>query len=245
MPTFNPPLARETSIPISSSDADRFVHLHFTLAFEPTEDTSGTWELWTDIADVNLEGQVATQPGEWRNVNFIPKQPTIANGDESHDDATDESATTIKLTSTPITQPALPAFTELVADMIVPAHNASYAYTYRRVTTSGETHWLGNGSDNGVVRVFEGEQITPQPQVMEWEGIGIELPTDGRCVNQHRSIFLMDPADNVALLSSSNYLTSSRRTPQSYSYDQRRLSSSQLTYWPTPLPSTPDPPIPP
>lgn len=185
MPTFNPPLARETHIPISSSDANRFVHLHFTLAFEPTEDTSGTWELWTDISDVNLEGQVVTQPGEWRSVDFIPKypkQPSIPNDNigESHDDATDESGTVIKLTSTPITPPTLPAHTELVADMIVPAHNASYAYTYRRVTTSGETHWLGNGSDNGVVRVFEGEKMTPQPQVVEWEGIGIELPTDGR-----------------------------------------------------------------
>lgn len=184
MPTFNPPLARETSIPISSSDANRFVHLHFTLSFEPTADASGTWELWTDIADVNPDGQVVTQPGEWRNVNFVPKPIIIPNGhgQESHDGnhSTDKSETTIKLVSTPITPPILPVITELVADMIIPAHNSSYAYTYRRVTTSGETHWLGNGSDNGVIRVFEGEKITPQLQVVEWEGVGIELPVDGR-----------------------------------------------------------------
>lgn len=185
MPSYNPPLASETHIPISSSDANRFVHLHFTLSFEPTEDASGTWELWTDIADVNPDGQVVTQPGEWRSVDFIPssKQLIIPNGHGhgSHDDydATDESGTTIKLVSTPIIPSTPPACTELVADMIVPAHNTSYAYTYRRVTTSGETHWLGNGSDNGVVRVFEGEKIPPQPQVVEWEGVGIELLENG------------------------------------------------------------------
>lgn len=180
MPTFNPPLARETSIPIASFDADRFVHLHFSLTFEPTEDASGTWELWTDIPDVNSDGQVVTQSGEWRSVSFVPMQRVTTNVTPSRDDATNESETIVRLTSTPITPPTLPASTELVADMIVPAHNASYAYTYRRVTTSGETHWLGNGSDNGVVRVFEGEKITPQPQVVEWEGVGIELPVDGR-----------------------------------------------------------------
>lgn len=181
MPTVNPPLGRETKVPIASSDADRFVHLHFTLTFEPAEDSTGSWELWTDIADVNDDGHVIADPGEWRSVSFVhdsygphPAEEVI------HQDAPSDSSRVLALPSMPLTPIALPAKTGMSAEMVVPAKNASYAYTYRRVLTSGETQWLGNGGDNGVVRVFEGEMLEQSKAPVEWKGVGIELPSDGR-----------------------------------------------------------------
>lgn len=180
MPTFNPPLGRETNIPIRSSDADRFVHLRFTVSFEPTEDTSGSWELWTDIADVDASGTVTTGQGEWRNVTFFDPSKIRLEGEEAiAQDEPSSSVRVITIPSTPILPDVLPAKVELVAEMVVPALNASYAYTYRRVLSSGEILWLGNGGDNGVVRVIEGEAVEQSKALVEWKGVGIELPTDG------------------------------------------------------------------
>ena len=176
MPVFNPPLGRETTIPLSSTDHDRFVHLSFTLAFELGEDASASWELWTDIPDINDDGHLVTGPGEWRAVPFAPIQFTrvINDGQASTSDASNKDGLVIILPPAPLTTP-LPIDHTLIAEMVVPANNASYFYTHRRVLGSGETHWLGNGGDNGVVRVLECEATSKHIERKEWKGIGIEL----------------------------------------------------------------------
>ena len=176
MPVFNPPLGRETTIPLSSTDHDRFVHLSFTLAFELGEDASASWELWTDIPDINDDGHLVTGPGEWRAVPFAPIQSTqvINDGQASTSDASNKEGLVITLHPA-LTTPPLPIDHTLIADMVVPANNASYFYTHRRVMGSGETHWLGNGGDNGVVRVLECEATSKHVERKEWKGIGIEL----------------------------------------------------------------------
>lgn len=177
MPVFNPPLGRETTIPITSSDHDRFVHLSFTLAFEIGEDASGSWELWTDIPDVNDEGHLVSGPGEWRAVSFAPIQP-IHDAIAVHSDASNEEGLIITLPPASLTTAPLPINHTLVAEMVVPADTASYFYTHRHITESEETKWLGNGGDNGVVRVLEIESITKHMERKEWNGIGIELRED-------------------------------------------------------------------
>jgi hypothetical protein len=177
MPTFNPPLARETSVPVKSDDHDRFVHLSFTLLFEVGEDASGSWELWTDIPNVNDQGELTTGPGEWRAVRFEARQPPVTVGGNA---SPQQDKNSITLPPTPITPPVLPVDPTLLAEMVIPAHNASFSYTYRRVLQSGETQWLGNGGDNGIVRVFENETASPLIQDKEWKGVGIELKEDGQ-----------------------------------------------------------------
>jgi hypothetical protein len=175
MPVFNPPLGRETTIPLSSSDHDRYVHLSFTLAFELGEDASGSWELWTDIPDVNDDGHLITGLGEWRAVPFAPIPSTQAINDQaSNSDASNREGLVITLPPA-LTTPPLPITHTLITEMVVPANNASYFYTHRRVLGSGETQWLGNGGDNGVVRVLECENLTKHVEMKEWKGIGIEL----------------------------------------------------------------------
>lgn len=177
MPVFNPPLGRETTIPLSTSDHDRFVHLSFTLAFELGEDASGSWELWTDIPNVNDQGQLTTGPGEWRAVPFAPIQSILSTGDDHETDASSNEGLVITLPPAPSAS-ILPIDHTLIAEMVVPANIASYFYTHRRVMESGETHWLGNGGDNGVVRVLECETLTKHVERKEWKGIGIELRDD-------------------------------------------------------------------
>jgi hypothetical protein len=179
MPIFNPPLGRETTIPITSSDHDRFVHLSFTLAFELGEDASGSWELWTDIPDVNDDGQLVTGPGEWRAVPFAPL-PTTHNKSDNDNHASGASikkGLVVTLPPAPFAA-SVPIDHTLFAEMVVPANIASYFYTHRRVLESGETQWLGNGGDNGVVRVLECGAITKHVERKEWKGVGIELRED-------------------------------------------------------------------
>jgi hypothetical protein len=180
MPTFNPPLGRETTVPITPEDHDRFVHLSFSLSFEIGEDASGSWELWTDIPDVDGAGQLITGPGEWRAVPFISPTSlnTVDSEDQAKDDASKKEGFVITIPPAPVTSAPPPTDPTLIAKMVVPAHNASYAYTHRRVMKSGETRWLGNGGDNGVVRVVQCEAITKHVERKEWKGVGIELSED-------------------------------------------------------------------
>lgn len=171
MPTFNPPLGRETTVPVASTDRERYVHLCFTLTFDAGEDPAGSWELWTDIADVHSNGQ----EGGWRAVQFRAAEPAKDAQQDEHSQITP----LLSLPSTPNLSAAPPATLTLVAEMVVPAHPATYAYTHRHVTESGETRWLGNGGDNGVVRVIEGEAVTSPVEPKEWTGIAVEMPEDG------------------------------------------------------------------
>lgn len=178
MPTFNPPLGRETTVPITPEDHDRFVHLSFSLTFEIGEDASGSWELWTDIPDVNDDGQLITGPGEWRAVPFLSPPSLNTATEAAAEDATKKEGFVITIPAAPIASVPLPLNHTLIARMVVPAHNASYAYTHRRVMESGETRWLGNGGDNGVVRIIQCEAIEKHVERKEWKGVGIELHED-------------------------------------------------------------------
>jgi hypothetical protein len=180
MPTFNPPLARETTVPITSSDHDRFVHLTFTVSFQDFEDASGSWELWTDIPDVDDKGNLVTGAGEWRAVAYTPPQDmaTIAPNTQDPYEAIKEGLV-MAVPPVMIIPDTLPAGHSLVAHMVVPAHTAPYHYTHRRVLNSGEVCWLGNGSDNGALRIVECESITKNVEQKEWKGVGIELKEDG------------------------------------------------------------------
>jgi hypothetical protein len=151
--------------------------LSFTLLFEPGEDASGSWELWTDIPNVDNKGDLTTGPGEWRAVTFESRQTTNGHVKQDSSKAIDKDGMMV-LPSTPVTPPSLPLDPTLLAEMVVPAHNAHFSYTYRRVHESGDTQWLGNGGDNGIVRVFENDTASPQIQQKEWKGVGIELKDD-------------------------------------------------------------------
>ena len=59
----------------------------------------------------------------------------------------------------------------LLACAVIRAEEATYAYTLRLVKGSGEVHWMGNGGDNGVVRILGREK--GQEAVVgsgKWEG---------------------------------------------------------------------------
>ncbi|OCF31370.1 hypothetical protein I317_01174 [Kwoniella heveanensis CBS 569] len=204
MPVFHPHLAHASEVFIDTDPSLPFVQLNFHAVFEENEDLDGTWEAWTDLPQVDKDGNVISQPAEWRAIPFEPhtNQSTApqANGYKTDDRLVIEALKDY---------PSPPASTRRLRFAVtVPASAGSeFAYTYRHITKSGETHWLGGPGGNGFIRLISGpakesDQWTASGSWSErpssvdetqWYGVGIEwtgikgserpvirtIPTDG------------------------------------------------------------------
>ncbi|WWD21051.1 hypothetical protein CI109_105532 [Kwoniella shandongensis] len=194
MPAFYPPLASTTSVPIpSASSPDSFVHLNFFLTFEDGEDSSGSWEIWTDLPQFDNQGNVITQPGEWRAATFTPYQDITQLSPNGVKQNGQSSTPTIHVQALSNYPTATPSPETLFLTAVVPAAiNNSYSYTFRHNTEGGETHWLGGVGGNGFIKLEDGEvEVTNEPltagswshkpqslEKLEWRGVGIDLIND-------------------------------------------------------------------
>ncbi|WWC91341.1 uncharacterized protein L201_006284 [Kwoniella dendrophila CBS 6074] len=159
MPTFHPPLAQETNVDISTTSSYPYVQLNFFATFTDDEDSTGSWEIWTDLPRLNDQGAIISELGEWRAIPFEPCADSQA------------GPTTFALSS------------------VIPASvGHQYSYTYRHITTFGETRWLGGMGGNGFIKITEGQSKedkeikcgswSERPEGLkksEWKGIAIGL----------------------------------------------------------------------
>jgi hypothetical protein len=190
MPTFRPPLAHKSIVTVPLGSASSYVHLTFVATFEPDEDQQGAWQIWTNLP--NCAGNdIPTGPaGEWHAHTFqvVPVQSS----DEVPNDRLkgEEGASIIKIPPSLSRDEADPSRPHsLLAHVVVPANTGiEYAYTFRHVTSSGETRWLGSGGSNGIVSLQEGstsfledERSGPWAEEsadirpFEWKSVAIEL----------------------------------------------------------------------
>lgn len=68
MPIFQPPLS--TSLSISSNPPSPHLTVKFDATFEPNEDQSGTWEIWTDIPALSTDGTPKYASDQWHAISF-------------------------------------------------------------------------------------------------------------------------------------------------------------------------------
>jgi len=75
MATFHPPLGHTAlvQIPLHTQDV--------TFAtFSADEASNGSWEIWTDLPNVDDRCQRTTEDGEWRAIPFLPLASQPMNG---------------------------------------------------------------------------------------------------------------------------------------------------------------------
>ncbi|WVF65685.1 hypothetical protein IAT40_000416 [Kwoniella sp. CBS 6097] len=185
MPVFHPPLAHVSQIPITPDPSLPFVQISFYATFADDESLDGSWEIWTDLPNVDKEGNVTTQPGEWRAIAFEPYPHRSfapqANGHRS-------DALVVEALKTYPTPPAPTRTLQFTVN--VPADVGSeFAYTYRHINSSGETHWLGGLGGNGAIKLIKGNAEEGITQTVssgnwsdrassvnetQWYGVGID-----------------------------------------------------------------------
>ncbi|WVW79201.1 hypothetical protein I302_101167 [Kwoniella bestiolae CBS 10118] len=190
MPAFHPPLAHTSHVPIPTTSSHPYVQLNFFATFADEEDTAGSWELWTDLPKLDDQGNIITQPGEWRAAQFQPYlSPTPHSNGHAH---TNGDLTTpvvhVKAFEGYPSAPHNPKTFYL--SIVVPASiGQESSYTYRHVTPSGETHWLGGMGGNGFIKLDgrETEAQSEGPRAgawsdaidrvddIGWHGIAVEL----------------------------------------------------------------------
>ena len=180
MPAFYPPLAKTSYVHVPANNTDRYVHLHFMCTFDQEEDTSGSWEMWTDLPSLDRSGQLQLAEGEWRVVSFAPFQGPIIN-DHAQVNKDDDDPPVIHLSSSQ-SPSAIDQAPNIILYAIVTTYaivGQTYAYTFRRVLTSGEVQWLGGDDSNGVIRMEETSTVPSATTIdesnMTWEGVGIEF----------------------------------------------------------------------
>ncbi|OCF72581.1 hypothetical protein I204_06963 [Kwoniella mangroviensis CBS 8886] len=195
MPTFNPPLAHTSHIPIPRTASQPYVQLNFFAAFPDGEDESGSWELWTDLPRIDDQGNIISQSGEWTAAQFqpyIPPSPQDTKQKHKHQQTNgDATASPIYLKASagypPLTTPVQKTYYLSIAVPALP--DQQYSYTYRHITSSGETHWLGGMGGNGSIKL-NGDDVEPKiegPKAgswsenlegvkeSDWYGVAIEL----------------------------------------------------------------------
>ncbi|WVQ93332.1 hypothetical protein IAU59_000400 [Kwoniella sp. CBS 9459] len=190
MPLFHPPLAHVSQIPVTVDPSLPFVQLSFYAVLDENEDVNGAWEIWTDLPKVDDQGNVISQPAEWRAIAFEADvhRPVAPVTDGHHSDSLLIKA----FDNYPVapSQPRTLSFT-----LSVPANVGSeFAYTYRHITQSGETHWLGGPGGNGAIKLVDGAaegagatqsvvagRWSDRPEDVvenQWYGVGIEWTGD-------------------------------------------------------------------
>ncbi|WVQ64041.1 uncharacterized protein L199_002200 [Kwoniella botswanensis] len=195
MPTFHPPLAHTSHVPIPQTASHAYVQLNFFATFTDGEDESGSWELWTDLPRLDDQGNPTSQPGEWRAAQFqpyIPPSPQDTKQKHKHQQTNgDATASPLYLkASAGYPSPTTPGQKTFYLSIVLPAlPDQQYSYTYRHITSSGETQWLGGMGGNGSIKL-NGDDVEPKiegPKVGSWSenldgvkesgwyGIAIEL----------------------------------------------------------------------
>jgi hypothetical protein len=166
MPTFQPPLYHTSEVITNGSTSNPYVQLTFT-ANTDNEDVNGTYQLWTDLANVDESGKPLYSQGEWHEITFIATVPPTQTGESS------SSSSTITLRSRPTPSTSS---TPLSAVISIPSTPASYSYTLRQVKPSGEIVWLGSDGSNGSIHVKHSE-TAPKAlgQSGVWEGVTEDL----------------------------------------------------------------------
>ncbi|WWC73229.1 uncharacterized protein I206_107195 [Kwoniella pini CBS 10737] len=158
MPRFHPPLSHSSTIHIDSTHP--YIQLNFFAVFAEGEDLSGSWQIWSDLPQLDEHGATISRPGEWTATDFRSFLPSIPKVDESQHINGSLSNTAIHVrsrTDIHITSSGPPT---LFASIIIPATDgARYSYTYRHITPSNEIHWLGGVGGNGIIRMTEGERV--------------------------------------------------------------------------------------
>ncbi|KAK8843421.1 hypothetical protein IAR55_007078 [Kwoniella newhampshirensis] len=191
MPTFHPPLACTTSVPIpAATSTDSFVHLNFFVTFKSQEDSSGSWEIWTDLPRLDDQGRVIAEPGEWRAETFNLYQDVSLLEQEGDDSDGHLASPTVHLEALDAHPSAAKNPKTLYLSATVPASvDTSYSYTFRHVTEGGDIQWLGGVGGNGFIKLENGEvEVKEEPltagqwannpsnlEKLDWRGVGIDL----------------------------------------------------------------------
>ncbi|WRT68931.1 uncharacterized protein IL334_005913 [Kwoniella shivajii] len=190
MPDFHPPLAHSSDVTVSSNSSHPYIQLNFFATFNEDEDSSGSWEIWTDLPRLDDHGHALSQPGEWRSIQFknYDKSAILPCGNGSNG-ISDQTIHIKTLDDYPV--PTTGPRTMYLSTVIPASTGQEFSYTYRHITTSGETHWLGGMGGNGAIKMIEGEiqakndetkvgDWSEKPEGLNrvsWIGFGIELET--------------------------------------------------------------------
>lgn len=180
MPSFQPPLSYVSTVHIPPSASDQtYAHLTFLATFNHNEDASGTWEIWTDLPVVDQGGTVTSEPGSWRGLAFssvdIGKALVNSHPTDGHP-VSDKNGPIIQLESSLSPEPVKEDVTRMSLSVSIPAQASQhFAYTYRRILSSSETHWLGGEGSNGVIHFEEGPLNGKRVGDASWQG---EPPDD-------------------------------------------------------------------
>ncbi|KAK4685640.1 hypothetical protein P7C73_g4508, partial [Tremellales sp. Uapishka_1] len=179
MPTFQPPLSHTAFVRVDSA-RDNFIHLTFSASFADGEDTSGTWEIWTDLPSSDEQGDQLSSDGQWRAAQFVH-----ANNGSKHNLHQDLEGSVHLAADIPPSAASTSTTTLYLENTILATPGRAYAYTYRHVLPSGEVHWLGGEGGNGVIRIQEGGVAAQQSgewqgggnltEGMAWSGLGIDF----------------------------------------------------------------------
>lgn len=185
MPTFRPPLYHTSEVITGETSSTPFAKLTFTVNLDNDEGVDGVYQLWTDLANVNDEGQPLYSPGEWHEITFAPlPSPPSSEGTASTPSAS------INLSPRP--SPQLPS-SSLYAVVHIASTPASYSYTHRQVKGSGDIVWLGSDGSNGSINVRHGDRsdqvvVDAGPwdgslknnEEVKWDGVAVVMDYHNR-----------------------------------------------------------------
>jgi hypothetical protein len=158
MPSFRPALGTTSDVSSPPGSGAQFAQLTFRADFSQGEDSSGVWEIWTDLPALDPTSQPLSS-GEWRAIAFAQDDLTAA---EQNDQA---KGLTISLPATASRAPGV-STNALFARLVIPANRGtSFAYTFRHVDAHGNTQWFGSGESNGVVKIVDGPPAQNLPEV--------------------------------------------------------------------------------
>jgi hypothetical protein len=192
MPTFIPALGQISVVKTPSashhSQSPSYVNLSFFITFDHDEDSSGSWEIWTDLPQTNDNDELLAAEGEWHSLRFEQFDGHDQDKPSSTQEPIPSSSTQIvPSTSYPIIQGDRP-LTFRATSCFPTTFNKTFGYTYRRVFDSGETHWLGGEGSNGIVSLQqrgEDESYVASEQGSvdglqggRWQGLAVTLNSE-------------------------------------------------------------------
>jgi len=187
MPSFQPPLSHTSNVLSTSASPndDTYLSLDFFLDFEPEEDQSGQWEIWTDIPSlVGADGNPNEAMGGWHAIRFHSVNQNSSSETESEQT---DSPSSIKL-SAPSEINAQAIHTLRANAIIAPDTDATYSYTYRHVFPDGNIHWLGGEGSNGVIQLVKNMEEPGNIVAAMEEDVKISQPGFGLLLNAERSV---------------------------------------------------------
>lgn len=191
MPSFQPPLSQTSRVPsiYSSSEGDAYLSLDFFLLFQPGEDQSGDWEIWTDIPSLSgANGRPSPAIGEWHAIRFHPIKPEKRRPSKVQSSGIDPTATAITLPVPAADVDERTHHTLRANAIIKPIPSAIYSYTYRRVLPDGNVHWLGGEGSNGVIELVGGDVGPEHVAAVMAEDVKASQPGFGLVIPKERSV---------------------------------------------------------